>query len=107
MDHDAELALWQRCEQELRSVRDGVFRMGMAGRWHIGKALDITADHALLERRGVGLDESEKGEYLARLPELISETSAQDETCETLWDDGNRPEYETALVQLTDFATGK
>jgi hypothetical protein len=66
-------------------IRQAVCRVGMASRWHIGKATDILHDHGLLERYVVPLEDDEAAQYLASLPERIEQARQQDARCARLW----------------------
>jgi hypothetical protein len=86
MTPDDVAQLGQQIDAELDAIRRCVFQIGMAGRWHIGKATDVLNDHSLVETHVVPMDESETVLYLSILEGLIVATKAQNELCGTLWE---------------------
>jgi hypothetical protein len=60
--------------------------MGMAGRWHVGRARDIVRDPDSLERHVEPFErENQSSEYQKSLPGLIDQTRSQDARCAKLW----------------------
>jgi hypothetical protein len=68
-------------------VRERAFRVGVAGRLHIGKARDIVRDPSLLERHVAPFEgEDQRIEYQQSLPGLIEKTRIQDARCAKSWE---------------------
>jgi hypothetical protein len=77
---------WDQIEQAQQRLRGCVFRVGMAGRLHIGKGRDIVRDPKLLERHVEPFEGDDlRIEYQQSLPELIEQTWSQDARCAELW----------------------
>jgi hypothetical protein len=86
MAHDLEVRIGRRIESVLVRIRSRVSLMGMAGKWHVGKASDVFQDRGFLERFVVPLGQSAEAKYLEGLPVLIAQTREQDRRCEAYWD---------------------
>lgn len=107
MDDSSEEQLWKSIELTQRRIRERVFRMGMAGRFHIGKGTDILRDLELIDRYVMQFDdEIHAAEYLSALPDLIEQTAYQDSRCAELWDSrashgsGDYPQEQAKLAEL-------
>ncbi|HEX4611103.1 MAG TPA: hypothetical protein VH092_23130 [Urbifossiella sp.] len=101
MGDSAEARFGPRIEAALERVRDKVFLMGTAGRWHVGKASDVVRDAALVERYVTPLGEADSADYLRALPELIEQTRTADERCAAAW------RVRTPSDNSADFLAGR
>lgn len=106
MDSESETKVGRRIEAALHAIRHAHFRLGMSGRWHIGKARDIVADHSLMERLVDPLDEQTEARYLNGFPALIAAIESQDAMCADLWSEispDSETEYTTEHDHLCDL----
>ncbi len=86
MHRDLEVRTGLRIDAALNRIRCKVSRMGMAGKWHTGKASDILQCPDLLERYVELPNEHDEAEYLIQLPTLVAEVNEQDRCCAECWD---------------------
>jgi hypothetical protein len=73
--------------------------MGMAGRWHVGKATDILQDNSLMKRYVDFEHQGEEG-YVSALPELIKLTTDEDRTSADAWCARDLPSFYAARERL-------
>jgi DNA-directed RNA polymerase sigma subunit (sigma70/sigma32) len=99
VDRELEFRIGVRIDAALDRIRSKACRMGMAGKWHVGKALDILQNADLLERDVGLLGEHEEARYLDNLPNLIAAVEEQDRRCAECWDGHKGAEQESNLKQ--------
>jgi len=88
VDRELEIRIGIRIDAALDRVRSKVYLMGMAGKWHIGKASGLLQNPDLIERYVEQLGEHEEAKYLDQLPLLVAEAEKQDRRCAECWDTG-------------------
>ena len=81
MTREVEVRTGIRIDAALDRVRSKISSMGMAGKWHLGKASDVLQSVELLRRDVQSLGEHEEAKYLDHLPCLIAETREQNWRC--------------------------
>jgi DNA-directed RNA polymerase sigma subunit (sigma70/sigma32) len=85
MTREEERLLGQGIEQAWQRIRGRMCRLGMATRWHLGKARDILRDNSCLEKHVLHLEPEETSAYLEALPQLVKQVKKQDARCAALW----------------------
>jgi hypothetical protein len=87
MPDDSENDVWKSIELIQVSIRERLFQMGMAGKLHTSRGLDIIKAKSANSTHVMPFDdESQEMEYLEALPRLIEQTTVQDAKCAELWD---------------------
>lgn len=86
MSGDLEVRTGRQIDAALDRIRSKVCLMGMAARWHCGKASEILKNPELLERYAEPLGELDEARFLDHLPALIAETQEQDQRCAKHWE---------------------
>ncbi len=86
MGRELEVRIGARIDAALDRIRSKVCLLGMAGKWHIGKASDLVQSPDRLEEYVVPLNVHEEAKYLEQLPALIAEAKEQDRECALCWE---------------------
>jgi hypothetical protein len=94
MTRGTDFEPWKGIALAQRRIRDRVFRTGMPWKYHINIGLDMIADPGNLQRRFESpfVEGDRATSYLARLPQLVERTRAQDERRAKYWDSNDSRE---------------
>jgi hypothetical protein len=95
VDRELEIRIGIRTDAALDRIRSKVHLTGMAGQWHIGKALAIIDNPSLLDQYVERLGEHEAGKYLDELPALVKDAKEQDRCCAECWGSDLSPEQQS------------
>jgi DNA-directed RNA polymerase sigma subunit (sigma70/sigma32) len=85
VNRELEVRIGVRIDAALDRIRSKICSMGMAAKWHIGRASDLLQNPDLLERVVEPLGEQEEAKYLDQLPALIAQAREQDRRCAGSW----------------------
>jgi hypothetical protein len=94
VDREVEIRTGCRIDAALGRIQSQVSLMGMAGKWHLGKASDVLKNPSLLERDVDLRGGPPEADYLEQLPSLIAQAAAQDGRCAECWNTVARPDGE-------------
>src|SRR5690242_15099006 len=78
MDRGLEIRVGTRIDDALGRIRVKMCRLGMASKWHIGKASDLLQNLDRLKQYVEPLNEHDEARYIDQLPGLIEEAKEQD-----------------------------
>jgi hypothetical protein len=107
VDRDLEVRIGVRIDAAFVRILTKVCSMGMAAKWHIGRASDLLQNPDVLKSVVELPAEQDQASYLDQLPALIAQAQEQDQRCAGSWSRGMDPAQENryrveedALIEL-------